>query len=716
MAQPLVSGSWYRVEALKPSLVAGLRIVRHRVRDQLWHVLVEPGSGRQLRLNPAAYAFAGRCDGRQTVGEIWQLLLARGGDDAPTQDDVLRLLAQLFRAGMLHFDAAPHLSLLFARRAEDEQQRRRAFVNPLMLRTRLFDPSRLLDRLAPLAEALAHWPVFVLWAVAVVAAALACAAHFPALQAEALRVLATPSSYALAWVAYPLVKSLHELGHALAVRRFGGAVHEVGVSLMFLTPAPYVDASAANAFGSARQRAAVSAAGVVVELALAALAAFAWLAFTPGIARDAALVVLLICSVSTLAFNANPLVRLDGYHLLCDLLQLPNLALRSQAWWASRWRRLLGAEAPLPASALAAGEAKWLAFYAPASWAYRLGLLLALVFWVGQHSWLLGWLVALGLAGWLLAGMVRGFLRTAASAPDAAARRRALQLAAGTLAAAAVLLFVVPAPASVVARGVVWPPEHAQLRPQAGGFVEATLVAGGASVRAGEVVMQLSDPALVAAREKAWGERTGLLAQQYTALLNDPARAGDAQVQIERNTAELERAEQQLAELDLRAHASGRTVWAREADLPGSYAKRGAMLGYVLAPEPAQVRVVLQDEDMLRVRGQVRAIEVRLAGAPFTAHAATLASETPAATQQLPSAALADRHGGPVPVDPADRDALRTQKPVFLLDVVVPDVPAGHVGGRAWVKLQLEPQPVGWQAVRALRQLLLRQFNPTGQA
>ena len=79
MTQPLVSGSWYRVAPLKPSLVAGLRIVRQQVRDQVWQVLVEPGSGRQLRLNPAAYALAGRCDGRATVEELWQAELARAG-------------------------------------------------------------------------------------------------------------------------------------------------------------------------------------------------------------------------------------------------------------------------------------------------------------------------------------------------------------------------------------------------------------------------------------------------------------------------------------------------------------------------------------------------------------------------------------------------------------------------------------------------------------
>src|SRR5205085_2464449 len=159
----------FRVAPLRPSLATGIRIVRQLVRDQVWHVLVEPGSGRQLRLNPAAYAFAGRCDGRSTVQEVWQALLERMGEQAPTQDEVLRLLAP-------------------------------------------------------------------------------------------------PSSYAIAWVAYPLVKGLHELGHALAVRLFGGAVREVGLSLLMLTPAPYVDASAANAFPSARRRAIVSGAGIAVEL------------------------------------------------------------------------------------------------------------------------------------------------------------------------------------------------------------------------------------------------------------------------------------------------------------------------------------------------------------------------------------------------------------------------------------------------------------------
>ena len=716
MAQPLVSGSWYRAAPLRPNLVGGLKIVRQQVRDQVWQLLVEPGSGRQLRLNPAAYAFAGRCDGRTTVEEIWRALLEREGEQAPTQDEILRLLAQLSRAGLVQFDTAPNLSLLFARRDEDEERARKAFINPLFLRVRLFDPARLLDAMAPAVRTAVRWPLLWIWSVAVVLASMAAAMQFPELRAEAMRVLATPSSYAIAWLVYPLVKALHELGHALAVRHFGGSVHEVGMSLVFLTPAPYVDASAANAFSSSRQRAIVSAAGIMVELALAAAALLAWLLLSPGLMRDAALVAVLIGAVSTVLFNANPLLRLDGYHFLCDTLQLPNLAARSQAWWATHWRRLLGAAPSLPPGMLATGETKWLVVHAPAALVYRIGLMAALVFWVGRQSWLLGWMAALALVAWLLSGAVRGFLRSAAASADAVARRRTLAVAAVAATAALVVLFAVPAPATVVARGVVWPAERAQLRAESAGFVQAGQWPDGGAVAPGDVVVTLADPSLEAQRERTASERTALLAQQYNALLTDPSRAGSINSQLERNEAELQRTEQQIEDLSLRARTAGRAVWPRERDMPGSYARRGDMLGYVLSPEPAQVRVVLRDEDLLRVRGRVQAIEVRLAEAPWVPRAGTLRNETPAATRQLPSPALGDRSGGPIAIDPSDKDGLRTQQPVFLLDVQVPDVTAQRIGGRAWVKLVLPSEPIGLQAVRVLRQLLVRQFSPTGQA
>ncbi|MGV3573478.1 MAG: PqqD family peptide modification chaperone [Ramlibacter sp.] len=716
MSEPLVSASWHRVAALRPGLVPGLRVVRQPVREQVWHVLVEPATGRQVRLNPSAYALVARFDGQVSVSELWERQLAQQRADAPTQDEVLRLLAQLFRGGMLRFDAAPHLSLVFARRDEEGRQRRRTFMNPLMLRMPLADPTRLLRLLAPLGALLFRRATFIAWLLAALLAALAAGAHFQELVTETRRLFGTPSNYLIAWFCYPVVKLLHELAHGLAVRRFGGEVHEMGVTLMFLTPAPYVDASAANAFADPRQRLVVSAAGILVEIALACAALALWLAASPGLVRDVALVVVLICSVSTLMFNANPLMRLDGYYVLCDALQLPNLALRSRAWWARHWRRWIGAAPGGPEPLLAHGERKWLLAYAPASALYRVVLLLTLVFWVGQYSWLLGSLGAAALLFWLLKVTWQWATGAAAASADPRLRWRSLRAAAAVGTLAVLVLAVVPAPHQVVARGVVWPPENAQLRAASGGFVERVQLEQGAAAQAGQSLLLLSDPVLVAQRERVLAERGGLLTQQYGALLSEPARATELAEDVERNAAEIARLDEQLAQLEVRALVAGQVVWARPQDLPGSYVQRGAMLGHVLAPGPAHVRVALLEEDFLRTRGRVQAVEVRMADAPFTAYAAKLSNTVPGAALELPSAALGDRYGGPVPVDPADPNGVRTRAPVFVLDAAVPALRPPAVGGRAWVKLVLPPEPLAQQWMARLRQLFLKQFNPMGQA
>lgn len=178
----------------------------------------------------------------------------------------------------------------------------------------------------------------------------------------------------LAWLLYPLIKLVHETSHGLAVQRWGGAVREAGASLLVLMPVPYVNASAANAFRHRYQRALVSAAGVMSELALAALAMLAWQWLQPSLARDVALLVMVTGLMSTLLVNGNPLLRFDGYYLLCDALDLRNLASRSARWWAEfAARRLLGAASEAPLEPLP-GERPWLVAYAPLSLAYRVVL------------------------------------------------------------------------------------------------------------------------------------------------------------------------------------------------------------------------------------------------------------------------------------------------------------------------------------------------------
>ncbi|RYZ03540.1 MAG: PqqD family peptide modification chaperone [Comamonadaceae bacterium] len=699
----LHSAAWHRVAGLRPALAAGTRIVRQPARDLVWHLVVEPGTGRLLRLNPAAWAFVGRLDGRSTVDGLWRRLLALQGEQAPTQDEVLQLLAQLARAGLVVFDAAPHLSMLFERREEAEVQRRGGRFNPFMLRLPLFDPQPWLDRLEHVGRVLFSRPACIAWLLGVLAALATAAVQWPELTTHAGVLVATPANALLAWLAYPLVKLVHETAHGLAVRRFGGEVHEAGIGLVLLVPSPYVDAAAASAFGSRRHRILVSAAGLLVEGAIAAIALFVWTLVQPGLVRDAALAVALVCSVSTVLFNANPLVRLDGYHILCDALDLPNLSTRSRAWWTRLLGRLLAGRS-MPQASLMAGEAKWLAVYAPAALVYRLLVLVGVALWAGSHSWVLGLGAGLVAATWLLRSGWRwlGVLGPRAQAVGGAAA-----------AFTALLVAIVPAPEALVAQGVVWPAANAQVRAATSGFVQALALPDGAPVEAGAVVLRLDDPALNASLDSLQAQQLSLRAQQFRVMLSDPSSYVQLESDLQRVSAEAAEIERRIGGLEVRAAASGTLAWTRPQDAVGGFAGKGALLGYVVTGDPTLVRLALPEDDYLPMQGRVTGVQVRLADSRGTAWDAELLPVVPGAGRELPSAALGSRQGGAIAVEAGNPS--RALGRVVLLDVRVPQLHSQLVGGRAWVKLQLAPQPLATRWWLRLRQLLLRQFAPTGQ-
>ncbi|MGH8679872.1 MAG: hypothetical protein ACREUQ_16195, partial [Burkholderiales bacterium] len=339
MRESLFSPLWYRVSNLHPQLRSAVRIQRQHYRDQLWFQLIDGTSDRQFRVNAKAFHFVGRCDGGHSVQEIWDTLLDELRDEAPTQDEVIRLLAQLDEQELLVYEATPNAQTLVKRRDQRVKQRRRAFVNPLAFRVSLGDPSSLIRRFDWLAAIVLNPFALWLWIGAMGLAAAAAASNWQALTVHATRYMATPHYLFLAWVSFPFIKALHELGHAIAVRRWGGDVHEAGITLFVLVPAPYVDASSAAGFRARYQRVVVSAIGIMVELSLAAVALLVWLNVQPGLVRDVAFVTMFIASVSTVLFNGNPLLLFDGYYVLCDALDLPNLGSRSKNYWAERIQR-----------------------------------------------------------------------------------------------------------------------------------------------------------------------------------------------------------------------------------------------------------------------------------------------------------------------------------------------------------------------------------------
>ena len=186
----------------------------------------------------------------------------------------------------------------------------------------------------------------------------------------------------------------------LAVKRWGGEVHEMGIMLLVFMPLPYVDASSSSVFRDKHKRMLVGAAGILTELFLAAIATFVWFAVETGTVRDIAYDVMLIGGISTLLFNGNPLLRFDGYYVLADAIEIPNLAQRANRYYGYLIQRYLFARADVSSPVSAPGERSWFLFYGPASAVYRLFILATIVLFLAEEYLVAG--VLLGLVAVIL--------------------------------------------------------------------------------------------------------------------------------------------------------------------------------------------------------------------------------------------------------------------------------------------------------------------------
>jgi putative peptide zinc metalloprotease protein len=259
----------------------------------------------------------------------------------------------------------------------------------------------------------------------------------------------------------------------------------------------------------------------------------------------------------------------------------------------------------------------------------------------------------------------------------------------------------------------VWPPEEALVRAGTDGFVKQVLARDGDRVVAGQALVLLDDPALFAQRDQLISRIDQLQAGRFDALLSSPERARNAEEEIARAQGELQRVEAKIGELDVRARTAGKLVMPHQQDLPGTFARQGSTIAYVLEPGDIGIRAVVPEYDATLVREETRSVEVHIAGdrEPVSAE---LVRDIPAATYDLPSVALGDIGGGPHATDPADKEGLHAREPLVLVDLRLPATELQRVGGRAWVRFKHPAQPLASRWYRQVRQVFLQHFNPAG--
>lgn len=714
MSEALFSPSWYRVAALTPRLRSHAKLHRHQYRGQTWYVLQDRSNERFHRFSPAAFSFIGLMDGRRSVQEIWDLSSSKLGDNAPTQPEVVQLLSQLHAADVLQCDIPPDTAELLDRYEKQRKKKwQRRLMNFFAWQFPLFDPERFLQQFAPLVRPLFSWWGALLWCLIVGPALLVGAAHWSDLTVDLIDQVTAPQNLILLWLLFPIIKALHEFGHAFAVKVFGGEVHEMGIMLLVLSPVPYVEASASSAFANKWQRVVVGAAGMLVELVLAAIAMFLWVSVEPGLVRALAYNTIFIAGISTVVFNANPLLRFDGYYMLADFLEIPNLRQRANTYLGHLCERYLFGRDDAPEPHATAGERGWFVAYSVSSFVYRVVVVFAILLYLTDQLFVLGVLFAvLTAVTWFIFPLGKGVKYLFTSPRIRRVRGRAIAVSMAMAAGFAALLTLVPTPFRTRAEGVVWIPDEAFVRADVDGFVERVVATPGSTVQIGQLLVVCADPAIETEVQVLEAQLREINARIRERFVDDLAKSKMLEEERRYIEERLARARERRSDLLIRSKASGTFVLPKAEDLPGRFVKRGELLAHVVDLKTVTVRTLVGQDDIDLIRHQTHAVQVRLAERLADPMPATVARLVPSASDELPSPALGSQGGGQVPLDPHDPNGQKAMKKMFQIDL---EMPLQHgilnVGGRVYVRFDHGHESLAAQWYRQGRQLFLARFN-----
>ena len=714
-AENLFSESWHLVAPLRLVLRPDLEVRRQIFRGQPWWVVRDAMNHQFFRLRPAAYHFLGRLDGRRTVEEVWKDGVAREPEDTPGQQEIVQLVAQLADASLIQSErAGDSLRQFTQRQRRRSQQFRMQALNFLFLRLPLFDPDPLLTRLAPLGRAVLNRVGAVIWVVAVLFGLKLAFEHWGELLDRGQGVLA-PGNLGWLYLSSILLKLWHEFGHGSICKRFGGEVRTFGVMLMVFLPLPYVDATASYGFRERRARVLTGAGGMIFELFAAALAMVAWVYTAPGVINQLAYNLIFLASVSTLIFNLNPLLRFDGYYILCDLVDTPNLGQRATQqlkYLLEKHAFALPRLAPVEKNPRAAA---WLALYGVTSAIYKIFVLATIILYLGGQFFGLGlMLAAFGVILWGIVPVGK-FVHYLFTDPKLEVRRpRVLAVSAGALAALVLLTCVVPMPNRFQTPGVVRADPATAVVATTEGRVIDVATQPGSTVTAGQPLLRLENPELESRRAALQASVEEVEARRRYARDAMPAQLTALDQRLKAVQAQLEEVERRRDALTIRAPHAGRWAAGGMDFSPGLYLPRGVGLGDIVTDGKYVFSAIVSQEEAARIFSDpIRAVRVRVAGQAGTTLDSPRWRILPGDQRRLPTAALGWQGGGLIAVEQDDRDATKTTEPFFEVVAELPtvsDVALLHLrGGQA--KFSMEPRPLAVQWWRSLRQLLQKRYQ-----
>jgi len=630
-----------------PAMRSDLLINQQQFEGRTYYVVKDPISLQYFRMTAEDYYLATLFDGQRTFGKIRDLYAERyphvllDYTREELNDRVLRFANDLALLQFLSVQGVRLKSRMDAAKAKKKkggglyQLANKVFF----FRRSIFDPDKLFGKMAKPVWWM--WTMPTLWISAVIIALgfVVFVQHTDRLAGAFANLFSLHNALLMIATTF-VIKSVHELGHGLTCKHFGGEVHEIGVMFLVFQPYFFVNVSDSWTMPNRMHRVLVSAAGIYVELIFAAFATFLWAIVQPGTFRDFLFNVIFIASVSTLIFNANPLMRFDGYYMMMDLLEVPNLQAKSRALIQHQLNGALFGKGNKESNVLSRmplpKKRFWLFYtYAILSWVYGYYIIYNLIIFMKPHlepiglGGLANWFSAFALISWVAMPLIGFFKNLQLTREDwhAGGRLRHLSkillVAFGVFGAACFF----PVELKIKRMGMVEMSNPEQVRPEVSGFVQQLLVTTGDTVKPGLAIAILSNreaqQQLVDAEARL---RTIEAAAQRALGEGKPAELKQAQSAREAYAAKFEEAERDVRNLTLTAHISGVVVTRDLEKMKGRLIKSGELFCEIAPQGKVKIKLPLT-EKQVRYVGEGARVVIKAGAFPAREFHGTIAGK-----------------------------------------------------------------------------------------
>ncbi|MGB1927944.1 MAG: site-2 protease family protein [Mariniblastus sp.] len=659
-----------------------LTIQRQQFQGRDCVVIKDPLTMKYYRFEEEEYMLFKLLDGMNSLETVKAEFNARFSPQKITIQEIFQFIGMLHRNSLL-ISESPNQGYELSRRWRDHrrQERFQSLTNVLAIRYRGFDPDKLLGWLNGYIGWFFSIPALVgtlfLW----LAALALVFTQFETFQNKLPSFESFFDSSNWIWLALVLAitKVFHEFGHGLACKRYGGECHEMGLMLLVLTPCLYVNVSDSWLLPNKWKRAMIAAAGIYVELILASLAVFVWWFSHPGLVNQLALNVVFICSVSTVLFNANPLLRYDGYYVLSDLTEIPNLRAKATTILQRTCGAIFLGMKTRSDPFLPKRKQWFFAVYSVSAALYR-WLITFSIFWFVYRLLepygfkLIGQLIALsaiyGLVGIPLINLIRFF-----AVPGRLGVVKRANVVASAIGIGVVLLGVLacPLPHYVHCKFYVQPRDARNIYVDVAGMLNAVDVEPNVYVQEGQRIIELTSKQLDV---QLAGMKTQLAASyvrleniRQSEVLDASFSQGrqSAEVAVRASNASYERKLMDRERLSIRAPASGYLIAAprvrpRDHELEtldnwngtplerkniGAFLNSGTLVGQVVPDLEKMEAVLVVDQSEIEFLQQQQKVELCLNQIPGTIFHSSTERISPSELVELPPS-LSGKHGGSI--------------------------------------------------------------------